>query len=303
MTTRHKSDKFVIRALFLLRVVFLPWIEVVYLRKGMKSTLDELRSARSEETELRRTLLEQSRDIQELKGQFSAAEKTTTELNRELSYANRLTYERDVLARELDDLREQERSGREATERAMMRIVEIGRKLIAKRDDALNVYDEKNVALIESLRKATDDAEKAKNDAADWEQLAEEFTKAADEERSNRERISNLNRRLERVAGNNKVLIADCFPKINFVRDSLERLLESETRKQIFDVLRIINDRANEYIPKCNKIVGTSDWFECRSTRSGRVYFKRSSDRRSYDILIGDKQTQPRDIEWLKRNH
>ncbi len=302
MTTRHKSDKFVIRVLILLRAVFLPWIEVVQLRKRMKSTLDEFRSSQSVETELRKALRDQSRDIRELERQFSAVEKAKTELNRELSYANRLTYERDVLARELDDLREQERSGREATERAMLRIVEIGRKLIAQRDDALTDYDEKNVALIEDLRKATDDAEKAKNDAAEWEQLAGEYTEAADEERSNRERISNLNRKLERVAGNNKVLIADCFPNINLVRDSLERLLESESRKQIFDVLRIINDRANEYIPQCKKIIGTKDWFECRSTRSGRVYFKRSSDRRSYDVLIGDKQTQSLDIEWLKKN-
>lgn len=302
MTTRLESDRFIIRALTLLRTVFLPWIEVAQLRKAKKSTLDELRFSRSEETELRRVLKEKSREIHELREQISAVEETKTELHRELSYANRLTYESDVLARELEDLREQERHDREETEHAMLRIVEIGRKLIAQRDDALTVYDEENVALVEGLRKANDDVEKAKTDAAEWEELAEEYTKSADQERSNRESIAKLNRKLGRVAGNNKDLIADCFPKINFVRDSLDRLLESEFRKQIFDVLRIINDRANEYMPKSNKIIGTSDWLECRSTRSGRVYFKKSSNRRSYDVLIGDKQTQTRDIEWLKKN-
>ena len=94
-------------------------------------------------------------------------------------------------------------------------------------------------------------------------------------------------------------LFGDFLPNITLVRDSSEKLAHSNVRQKSFTELRKINDRPHEVRGERVKM---TEWRELRPTQKDRIYYRKSRDARSYLVLIGDKNTQPNDIDWMRSN-
>ena len=43
-------------------------------------------------------------------------------------------------------------------------------------------------------------------------------------------------------------------------------------------------------------------WFELRPTLSERIYYRKSGYNSRYLVLLGDKKSQQRDLEWMSKN-
>lgn len=94
-------------------------------------------------------------------------------------------------------------------------------------------------------------------------------------------------------------LIKLLLPNITLKRDSLEFLMESGDQPRICQHLKILNDRPEEVRGKRVKM---TEWRELCPTKKDRIYYRKSQDARSYHVLIGDKKSQPRDIDWMRNN-
>ena len=89
------------------------------------------------------------------------------------------------------------------------------------------------------------------------------------------------------------------LPKVSYARDSVERFAKLNVPIQAFDELRNLNDTPGQIR---SERIGGSQWLELRSTRSERIYFKNTGGTTPYQVLIGDKNSQRSDIEWMKKH-
>ncbi len=104
---------------------------------------------------------------------------------------------------------------------------------------------------------------------------------------------------ISREQATQEKLFDDFLPKITLVKDSSEKLANSNVRQRVFTDLRNINDRPQDVRGEKVKM---TEWRELRPTKKDRIYFRKTSDSRSYLVLIGDKKSQPRDIDWMRAN-
>lgn len=105
---------------------------------------------------------------------------------------------------------------------------------------------------------------------------------------------------LAKARGKDDKLLSDFLPKLQLTRDSAERLIVARTRKPLFSELRKLND--NPQTMRGEIVHNAKGWRELRPTYNQRIYYRRSSDNRTYEVLIGNKNKQSKDIKWMKTN-
>ena len=90
---------------------------------------------------------------------------------------------------------------------------------------------------------------------------------------------------------------------VSFARDGEERLAHARNLKQVFDHLRQLND--SPHTVRGERVGSAEPWSEMRPnpTPTDRIYYRRGDGRGRYVVLIGDKNSQARDIEWMRRNN
>ena len=90
------------------------------------------------------------------------------------------------------------------------------------------------------------------------------------------------------------------LPNLTLARDSADRLKSSREAKQIFGDLNHLND--NPQVVRGERVGAAGSWLELRPSLTSRIYYRNGNRRGQYLVLIGDKNTQPNDLDWLKRN-
>ena len=95
-------------------------------------------------------------------------------------------------------------------------------------------------------------------------------------------------------------LLGLILPKLKLADESNSRLRESQSVKRIFDDLHRLNNFPQSM--RGERVASAEPWLEIRPTKTKRIYYKRTKNNGAYLVLIGDKHTQSRDIEWLKKN-
>ena len=131
------------------------------------------------------------------------------------------------------------------------------------------------------------------NEAGGAENLSEKWQKIHKEESLEREAFN-------KARGQDDKLLSDFLPNLQFTRDSTKRLLVTHTRKPLFSELRELNDAPQSV--RGEIIRNAKGWRELRPTRDQRIYYRRSPDNRAYEVLIGDKNSQSKDMKWMKTN-
>lgn len=105
---------------------------------------------------------------------------------------------------------------------------------------------------------------------------------------------------LAKARGKDDKLISEFLPNLQLTRDSAECLLVARTRKPILSELRKLND--NPQAVRGEIVHNAKGWRELRPNYNQRIYYRKSSDNRTYEILIGNKNNQNKDIKWMKTN-
>ena len=96
-------------------------------------------------------------------------------------------------------------------------------------------------------------------------------------------------------------LIGAVLPNLQLVRDSHARLARARDTKQVFDGMMRINDTPQ--LMRGERVGSAEPWLEIRPTLTDRIYYRQAKGRGRYVVLIGDKNSQARDIEWMRRNN
>ena len=98
----------------------------------------------------------------------------------------------------------------------------------------------------------------------------------------------------------NHDIIGIVLPNLKLVRDGGSRLTRARDTKQVFDDLMRLND--SPQIMRGERVGSAEPWLEIRPTLTDRIYYRQSKGRGQYLVLVGDKNTQPNDIDWMRRN-
>lgn len=103
-------------------------------------------------------------------------------------------------------------------------------------------------------------------------------------------------------AGPKHDLIGALLPNLMLARDGGLRLLQARDTEQVFDHLLRLNDDPKNV--RGDRIGSADSWLEMRPnpTRTDRIYYRKATPGHGYIVLIGDKNSQSNDIEWLKKN-
>ena len=69
----------------------------------------------------------------------------------------------------------------------------------------------------------------------------------------------------------------------------------------MLDDLMRLND--NPQLMRGERVGGAKNqWFEIRPTLSERIYYRKSGYNGRYMVLLGDKKSQQRDLDWMAKN-
>lgn len=98
----------------------------------------------------------------------------------------------------------------------------------------------------------------------------------------------------------NHDIIGIVLPNLKLVRDGGSRLTRARDTKQVFDDLMRLND--SPQIMRGERVGSAEPWLEIRPTLTDRIYYRQAKGRGQYLVLIGDKKTQPNDIDWMRKN-
>ena len=158
----------------------------------------------------------------------------------------------------------------------------------------------RNRTLRMKVAKLTQDLKDESREANAWEDFAEEYEDELQRTKTELASFQRDNTALRRTLANTEGLVSDFLPSLEFIGESTDHLLKSRDRKPIFRHLRQIHDRSESV--KREKVKGVTGWFELRAAKRERVYFKRASGNRTYYILLGNKNSQKLDFEWISNN-
>ncbi len=97
-------------------------------------------------------------------------------------------------------------------------------------------------------------------------------------------------------------LFSALLSNITLVRDSAAHLSDSPASKQIFDDLQKLNDQPQSV--RGDRMGSAEPWIELRPnpTPTERIYYRPTKGKSRYIVLLGNKNSQDTDIDWLKRN-
>ena len=96
-------------------------------------------------------------------------------------------------------------------------------------------------------------------------------------------------------------LLQAILPNLTVVRDSVSYGNSSTNAKQVLDDLMHLND--NPQLIRAERVGSAKrQWFELRPTPSQRIYYRRSGYNSRYLVLLGDKKSQKRDLDWMAKN-
>ena len=94
--------------------------------------------------------------------------------------------------------------------------------------------------------------------------------------------------------------IGAVLPNLTVARDGDSRLIKARDTKQVFDDLTRLND--SPQIMRGERVGAAEPWLEIRPTLTDRIYYRQEKGRGRYLVLIGDKNTQDNDLDWMKKN-
>lgn len=106
------------------------------------------------------------------------------------------------------------------------------------------------------------------------------------------------------ISGNGRAnshqLVNALLPNLILVHDSDKHLRISEYATQIFERLRKLNDDPKSV--RAERVGSAEPWLEMRPapTPTERIYYQKSNS--MYLVLLGDKNSQDKDINWMKIN-
>ncbi|MXZ02488.1 MAG: hypothetical protein F4Y88_02095 [Chloroflexi bacterium] len=96
-------------------------------------------------------------------------------------------------------------------------------------------------------------------------------------------------------------LLQAILPNLSVVRDNVSYGNSSTNAKQMLDDLMRLNDTPQ--LMRAERVGGAKrQWFELRPTLSERIYYRKSGYNSRYLVLLGDKKSQQRDLEWMSKN-
>ncbi len=273
-----------------LRTMLLPWMEIRRLRQMVASR-------REVEARLRRGIVDRDSLIGDLQSQLDASISEAKQLSHELIIASRAMYEKSVLAREFEDLNEDERARRKHAENVIVSIANRGRHLVSGLRSDLRDAEKR----MEQLENAT---QTLTGDNSAWEELATEnenklnrletaLKESARTSRKLRKRV----RETEKASAEAHDLCRDFLPEIDFAKDSYDHLMSSKYREKIVAELKLVNDGEAR-----GERIRNTEWLETRPAKRERAYYRKSFDGRKYIVLLNDKNRQKRDVEWMQKN-
>lgn len=99
---------------------------------------------------------------------------------------------------------------------------------------------------------------------------------------------------------NSHQLVKALLPNLILVHDSAEHLRISNYTRQIFERLRKLNDDPKSV--RAERVGSAEPWLEMKPSPSltERIYYQKIDSR--YIVLLGDKNNQNNDINWMKIN-
>ena len=99
---------------------------------------------------------------------------------------------------------------------------------------------------------------------------------------------------------NSHQLVKALLPNLILVHDSAEHLRISNYTRQIFERLQKLNNDPKSV--RADRIGSAEPWLEMRPapTPTERIYYQKIDSR--YLVLLGDKNSQDKDINWMKIN-
>lgn len=96
-------------------------------------------------------------------------------------------------------------------------------------------------------------------------------------------------------------LLQAILPNVTVVRDSVSYGNSPSNAKQMLDDLMRLND--NPQLMRAERVGSAKrQWFELRPTLSERIYYRKSGYNSRYLVLLGDKKSQKRDLDWMAKN-
>ncbi len=97
-------------------------------------------------------------------------------------------------------------------------------------------------------------------------------------------------------------LVESLLPNLTLARSSVAHLSDSSASKQIFDDLQKLNDQPQSV--RGDRMGSAEPWIELRPnpTPTERIYYRPTKGKSRYIVLLGNKNSQDTDIDWLKRN-
>lgn len=103
-------------------------------------------------------------------------------------------------------------------------------------------------------------------------------------------------------------VMSTLLPRVVLVRDS-ETLIAAEfsNRRRLYAALLELEQADVDVHPKWKALQGAGKWIERHVSNgqddAGRIYARRRSDNRKWDVLVSHKGEQSRDIAWLRERH
>lgn len=143
--------------------------------------------------------------------------------------------------------------------------------------------------------------------------------KAEKENKSHKQNLAHVRRQLKSLQNEHKkcrrnpkhsdsngnkytpALLQAILPNLTVVRDNVSYGNSPTNAKQMLDDLMLLND--SPQLMRAERVGGAKhQWFELRPTLSERIYYRKSGYNSRYLVLLGDKKSQPRDLDWMRKN-
>ena len=283
----------------------------------IKSLLEIANQQASELRSERKNRLRAERQLADTRDRLRESERSGRENRRTIRRANR----------ELNSLKRDGES---------LAVVELRQQLDRLQSEYVDALDQEQSKRVEAEAKATSLKEKletlqqsdaqTQREAPELSSIPERVQNERDRRRKAEKEARNLKRKLRHASRSlntlrrdysksrnqtyattsnghvsGQALFDDLLPKLRLARDSASRLFDARDTKQVFDDLVRLHD--NPGVMRGERVGSAEPWLEIRPTLTDRIYYRQDKGRRKYVVLVGDKNTQANDIEWMRRNN